>query len=109
MRSSAAVRSAIPAAFSRSTQRTRRACSAARAAAAAGKADVAGDGGDGPDAGGELAVVAGDEQDLIFTAGVDGERHVHGGEDDGVVEGDEEEARQLTFPSRGARLLRTQQ
>ena len=40
--------------------------------------------------GGVLAVVARDEQDALLAADVDGEGDVHRGEDDGVVEGDEE-------------------
>ena len=59
-------------------------------AAAAGQADAVGDLGDRADLR-ELAVVARDEQDALLVADVDGERHVHGGEDDGVVEGDEQE------------------
>ena len=58
------------------------------AAAAAGQADALGDLGDRADLG-ELAVVARDEQDALLVADVDGQRHVHGGEDDGVVERDE--------------------
>ncbi len=59
-------------------------------AAAAGQADAVGDLGDRADLG-ELAVVAGDEQHALLVARVDGEGHVHGGEDDGVVEGEEQE------------------
>ena len=59
-------------------------------AAAAGEADAVGDLGDRADLG-ELAVVAGDEQHALLVAHVDGEGDVHGGEDDGVVEGDEQE------------------
>ncbi len=57
-------------------------------AAAAGQPDAVGDLGDRPDLG-ELAVMAGDEQDALLVARVDGEGHVHRGEDDGVVERDE--------------------
>ena len=60
-------------------------------AAAAGEADVLGDARDRADLG-ELAVVAGDEQHALLVTGVDGKRDVHGGEDDGVVEGNEEKA-----------------
>ena len=49
--------------------------------------------GDGAD-GGELALVAGDEDDALLPAGVDREGHVHRREDDGVFEGDEEETGQ---------------
>jgi hypothetical protein len=35
---------------------------------------------------GELALVARDEKDALLTVGVHGKRHVHRGEDDGVVE-----------------------
>ena len=38
---------------------------------------------------GELALVAGDEQDALVVADVDRQGHVHGREDDGVVEGDQ--------------------
>jgi hypothetical protein len=40
---------------------------------------------------GELAVMARDQQHAILVACIDRERHVHGGEDDGVVQGDEQE------------------
>ena len=39
----------------------------------------------------ELALMAGNEQDGGLVAHVDGQRHVHRGEDDGVVEGYEEQ------------------
>ena len=61
-------------------------------AAAAGQADAVGDLGDRADLG-ELAVVAGIEQDALLVADVDGERDVHGREDDGVVERDEKQTR----------------
>ena len=59
-------------------------------AAAAGQADAVGHLGDRADLG-ELAVVAGDEQHALLVTRVDGEGHIHGGEDDGVVEGEEQE------------------
>ena len=59
-------------------------------AAAARQADGVGHLGDGAD-GGVLAVMARHEQDALLPAGVDGEGDVHGGEDDGVVERDEEQ------------------
>ncbi len=59
-------------------------------AAAAGQADAVGDLGDRAHLG-ELAVVAGDEQHALLVTRVDGEGHIHGGEDDGVVEGEEQE------------------
>ena len=59
-------------------------------AAAAGQPHAVGDLGDRADLG-ELAVVARDQQHAILVARVDGQRHVHGGEDDRVVEGDEQE------------------
>ena len=59
-------------------------------AGAAGQADAVGDLGDGADLG-ELAVVAGDEQHALLVTRVDGEGHIHGGEDDGVVEGEEQQ------------------
>ena len=57
-------------------------------ARAAGQADAVGHLGDGADLG-ELAVMARDEQDALLVADVDGKRHVHGGEDHGVVQRDE--------------------
>ena len=54
-------------------------------AAAAGQADGVRDLGDGADLG-ELGLVTGDEQDALLVADVDGQRDVHGREDDGVVE-----------------------
>src|SRR5829696_5326124 len=60
-------------------------------AAAAGQAHAVGDLGDRAH-GGEFAFVAGDEQDARLVADVDGERDVHRGEDDGVIEGYEEES-----------------
>ena len=59
-------------------------------AAAAGQADAVGDLGDRADLG-ELAVVTGDEQHALLVTRVDGQGHIHGGEDDGVVEGEEQE------------------
>jgi hypothetical protein len=61
-----------------------------RAAAAAGEADGLGDPGDRPDLG-VLAVVARDEEDALLAGRVDREGDVHRGEDDGVVEGDEQQ------------------
>ena len=60
------------------------------AAAAAGQARAIGHVRDGAD-GGVLTVVARDQHDLLGVTDVDRERDVHGGEDDGVVEGDEQE------------------
>ena len=39
---------------------------------------------------GEVALVAGDQEDALLTVGVHGQRHVHGGEDDRVFQGDQE-------------------
>ena len=61
-----------------------------RAAPAAGQADDLGDVGDRADLG-EVVVVTGDEEHLLLTRDVDGKRDVHRREDDGVVEGYEEE------------------
>ena len=58
-------------------------------AAAAGQADVVGDLGDRADLG-EFAVVTRDEQDPLLVAHVDGKRHIHGREDHGVVQRDEQ-------------------
>ena len=58
-------------------------------AAAAGQPDALGDLGDRADLG-ELRPVARDEQHALVVADVHGQGHVHGGEDDGVVEGDEQ-------------------
>jgi hypothetical protein len=58
--------------------------------AATGQPDVLGHRGDGADRR-VLAVVTGDEQDAVLRAGVHRQGHVHRGEDDGVVERDEEE------------------
>ena len=58
--------------------------------AAAGEADAVRDLGDRPDLG-ELAVVAGDQQDARLVTRVHGQRDVHRGEDDRVVEGYEEQ------------------
>ena len=69
---------------------TPRATPESGAAAAAGEADVVGDLGDRADLG-ELALVTRDEQDALLVARVDGERDVHRREDDGVVEGYEEQ------------------
>ena len=59
-------------------------------AAAAGEAHLVGDLGDRADLR-ELALVTRDEQDARLVARVHGQRHVHRGEDDGVVEGYEEQ------------------
>ncbi len=64
------------------------------AAASAGEADALGDVRDRADLR-VLAVVARHEQDAIVVAGVDRQRDVHRGEDDGVVEGDDEELLQV--------------
>ena len=58
-------------------------------AAAAGKAHVLDHVGDGADAG-ELVALAGHEHHALGVTGVDGQGHVHVGEDDGVVDGDQE-------------------
>jgi hypothetical protein len=55
---------------------------------AAGEADAVGHRSDGADLG-KCVVVARDEQHAILVTDVDGERHVHGGEDHGVVQRDE--------------------
>ena len=60
------------------------------AADAAGQADLLGDVDDGAD-GGVLALVARDEDDALLAGRVDRERDVHGGEDDGVVQRDEQQ------------------
>ena len=62
---------------------------------AAGQADALLDLGDRADAR-EGALMLGNEQDLVLVAGVDGEGHVHVGEDDGVLERDETKAVQGT-------------
>ena len=54
-------------------------------AGAAGQPDAIGDLGHGADAG-EIALVAGDEQDALLLAGIDRQRDGHAREDDGVVE-----------------------
>ena len=59
-------------------------------AAAAGQPHAVGDLRDRADLG-ERAVVARDQEHAILVAGVDGEGHVHRGEDDGVVKGNEQE------------------
>jgi hypothetical protein len=56
----------------------------------AGKADALGDAGDGAH-GGILALMARHEQHAVVVADVDRQRDVHRREDDGVVEGDEEQ------------------
>jgi hypothetical protein len=58
-------------------------------ATAAGEPDAVGDLGDRADLG-ELALVARNEQHALLVARIDGEGHIHGGEDDGVVEGEEQ-------------------
>ena len=57
-------------------------------AGAAGEADAVGHRSDGADLG-ERVVMARDEQYAILVTDVDRERHVHGGEDHGVVQRDE--------------------
>ena len=57
-------------------------------AAAAGQPDAVGHLGDGADLG-EGVVVPRDEQHAILVTDVDGKRDVHGGEDHGVVQRDE--------------------
>ena len=57
---------------------------------AAGQADAVGHLGDRADLG-ELAVMTGDEQHALLVTRVDGEGHIHGGEDDGVVQGEEQQ------------------
>ena len=69
----------------------------ADAVGAAGQADLLGDARDGAH-GGVFALVARDEQDLLGVADVDRKGHVHGGEDDGVVERDEEQLRHARQP-----------
>ena len=59
-------------------------------AAATRKSDVVRDLRDRPDLG-ELAVVTRDQQDALLVTHVDGKRHIHGGEDHRVVQGDEQE------------------
>jgi hypothetical protein len=59
-------------------------------AAATRQPHAVGDLGDRADLG-ELAVMARDQEDALLVAGVNGECHVHCGEDDGVVERDEQE------------------
>jgi hypothetical protein len=51
---------------------------------------MVGDLGDRADLG-ELPVVTGDEQHALLVTRVDGQGHIHGGEDDGVVQGEEQE------------------
>src|SRR3712207_8349283 len=51
--------------------------------------------GDGADLG-VGALMARDQKDSLLVAHVDGEGHVHGGEDDGVVKRDEEKDRKST-------------
>ena len=63
-----------------------------RAVPAAGEADTLSDRGDRAD-GRVLALVARDEQDAVLTGRVDRQGDVHRGEDDGVVERDEEKGR----------------
>ena len=58
-------------------------------AAAAGQPDAIGDVRDRPDLR-ELRAVTGDEQHALVVADVHGQRHVHRGEHDRVVEGDEQ-------------------
>ena len=60
-------------------------------AAAAGEADAIGDLGDCADLR-VLVIVLGHEQHTILIADVDGEGHVHVGEDDDVFQGDEKKA-----------------
>ncbi len=60
-------------------------------ATAAGKSDPIGDLGDGPHLR-EAVVVLGHEQHALLVADVDGEGHIHVGEDDEVFQGDEEKA-----------------
>ena len=57
---------------------------------AAGQADAVGDLGDRADLG-ERPVVARDQQHALLVPDIDGEGHIHGGEDDCVVEGNEQE------------------
>src|SRR4051812_17196911 len=59
-------------------------------AGAAGEADPLGDAGDRADLG-VLAVVTRHEQQALVAAGVDRKGDLHRREDDGVIEGDEEE------------------
>jgi hypothetical protein len=59
-------------------------------AAATGQPHAVGDLGDRADLG-ELPVMARDQQDAILVADVDGKGHIHGGEDDCVVQWDEQE------------------
>jgi hypothetical protein len=59
------------------------------AARAAGQPDALGDAGDRAHAR-VLALMARHEQDPLLVAGVDGQRDVHGREDDRVVQGDEQ-------------------
>jgi hypothetical protein len=59
--------------------------------AAAGKANAVGDLGDGADLR-VLVLVLGDEQDAVLGTDVDGEGDVHVGEDDDVLQRDEQKA-----------------
>jgi hypothetical protein len=79
-----------------------------RAGRPAGQADAVGDTGDRAD-GGVLAVVARHQQDLLVVAHGDREREVHGREDDGVVERDQQQRLGLGHGVlRGAGKLRAQ-
>jgi hypothetical protein len=64
---------------------------------AAGQADGVDDLGDRPHAR-VFAVVAGDEQDALLVADFDRQRHVHRREDDGVVEGDQQQRGHSSCP-----------
>ncbi len=57
-------------------------------AAAARQADLLDDVGDGADVG-VVAAVAGDQEDALLVADVDRQGHVHVGENDDLVEGDQ--------------------
>jgi hypothetical protein len=77
-----------------------------RAVNAAREADDLGDSGNGADLR-ELALVAGDEKDALLTVGVHGKRHVHRGENDGVIKGNQKKL--VHKASNGIRWLSSQQ
>jgi len=65
-------------------------------APSAGQPDLLADLGDGADRG-KLPLVAGDQQNTLFVAGVDGQRERHAREDDDVVQRYEKEATHQNF------------
>ncbi len=66
---------------------------------AAGQADAVGHPRDGAD-GRVLALVLGHEQDAVLVADVDRQRHVHVGEDDDVVQWDEQQLGHIEYAPR---------